>query len=105
MLTVGLFENKDLTTANIRSEAANRGLVTPNAEIACLVRENFTNKQIKAMELTGICVMHSPLTSWTGDVPLLLGADTLNDKSFLVSLPDQPQFKWNSGAGFAFVVP
>jgi len=36
-------------------------LITPNIEIACLIRDKFTNKQIKEMGIYSIIVMHEPI--------------------------------------------
>lgn len=49
LLKGSLFESKERTIENIRKEETKRAWVTPNAEIACLIRENFTNKEVKAM--------------------------------------------------------
>jgi hypothetical protein len=43
-----LFENSNRTTKNIRAEADKRKLNKPNAEVACLIRENFSNEEIEA---------------------------------------------------------
>lgn len=38
-----------------------RKLIAPSAELACLIREKFTDKEIEAMRLRDIIVMHEPL--------------------------------------------
>ena len=45
-----LFEDNDRSTKKIRAEADKRKLEKPNAELACLIREKFTNKDIEAMD-------------------------------------------------------
>lgn len=69
-----LFADKDRTTKNIRAEADKRNLIQPNAEIACLIREKFTDEEIEAMGLWGIVAMHEPIEDSVG-YPDLLGAD------------------------------
>lgn len=49
------------TTKEIRDFAAEHNLVAPNAEVACLIRENFSDWDIKAMGLNDIVVMHKPI--------------------------------------------
>ncbi len=58
----------------IRAEADERKLTKPNAEIACLIREKFTNKELEAMGLGWIVVMHEPIRDFAGD-PRLLNAN------------------------------
>ncbi len=41
-----LFEDNDRITKKIRAEADKRKLTKPNAELACLIREKFTDKEI-----------------------------------------------------------
>jgi hypothetical protein len=45
----------------IRNEAARALLTTPNAEIACLIRDKFTDSDMFRMGLLGIMVMHEPI--------------------------------------------
>ena len=46
-----LFKYNNRVTKKIRAEAAKRKLPKPNAELACLIREKFADKEIKAMGL------------------------------------------------------
>ena len=56
-----LFEDNDRITKKIRAEADKRKLLKPNAELACLIREKFTDKEIEAMGLWYIVAMHEPI--------------------------------------------
>ena len=52
------------TTENIRYAADHHWLVqliAPNAEVACLIREKFTDKEIKEMGFSMIVTMHEPI--------------------------------------------
>ena len=82
VLTGILFEDNDRITKKIRSEADKRKLTKPDAEVACLIREKFTDEEIKVMGLYGIVAMHDPIE--------LLGLD-------------DPGHRWSPGFGFAFV--
>ena len=46
-----LFEDSNRISKNIRAEAEHRNLEKPNAEVACLIREKFTDEELKNMGL------------------------------------------------------
>jgi hypothetical protein len=96
-----LFENDDRITENIRKIATDRKLETPNAEIACLIREMFTDEEIEAMGLIWIVAMHEPINDSDGD-PRLLNARRDDDGSWLLTYYDGPGRRWNRESGFAF---
>jgi hypothetical protein len=98
-----LFEDRDRITSHIRDLATQRKLLTPNAEVACLIRENFSNEDIKAMGLILIVTMHEPIKDSGGD-PDLLSADRDGDGRWLGAYCDEPGSGWDRGGGFAFVV-
>lgn len=98
-----LFEDNDRITKKIRTEAANRKLETPNAEIACLIREKFTDEEIKAMGLTWIVAMHEPIKDSVGG-PFLLRADRGVGGRWLFAYYGKPDFRWFREGGFAFAV-
>lgn len=98
-----LFEDNDRITKKIRIEAANRNFQTPNAEIACLIRELFTDEEIKAMGLTWIVAMHEPIKDSGGD-PALLGASRDGVGRWLDTYYVKPDDRWFRGRGFAFAV-
>ncbi len=98
-----LFEDKNRITKLIRSEAERRNLTKPNAEVACLIREKFSDKEIEAMDLSWIVAMHEPIKDSGGD-PCLLDADRDASGSWLHANLDEPGDKWRRGGGFAFVV-
>lgn len=98
-----LFEDNERITKNIRKVAADRTLETPNAEIACLIREMFTDEEIKAMGLTWIVAMHEPIKD-SGGVPFLLSANRYVDGRWLFACYDGPLGGWFRGSGFAFAV-
>lgn len=96
-------EDSDRITKNIRAEADRRKLQKPNAEVACLIREKFSDKELKAMGLWWIIVMHEPIKDFDGD-PLLLGVDRRGGGRWLRAFCDCPGRGWGRGDGFAFVL-
>ncbi|MFA5024412.1 MAG: hypothetical protein WC523_05640 [Patescibacteria group bacterium] len=98
-----LFEDKNRITKNIRAEAAKRKLLTPNAEVACLIRDKFTNEELKAMDLYCIVTMHDPIND-SGVGPLLLHVHRSGDGSWLNADFGEPGSQWGRDNGFAFVV-
>lgn len=98
-----LFSDSDRITKTIRKEAKNRKLSTPNAEVACLIREKFSDKELEAMGLYLIVTMHEPIKDSDGD-PLLLRALRNDNGSWLGTHYGNPDNEWNRGCGFAFVV-
>lgn len=98
-----LFSDSDRITKTIRKEAKNRKLSTPNAEVACLIREKFSDKELEAMGLYLIVTMHEPIKDSDG-YPRLLYALRSDDGSWLSAFYDNPDHEWSRGSGFAFVV-
>ena len=98
--------DRDRETKNIRAYADSRGWTKPNAEVACLIREMFTNKEIEAMGLWWIVVMHEPIKDSDGD-PSLLDADRKDDEDGhgLDATWGELEHRWSRSHGFAFVVP
>ena len=98
-----LFEDNDRITKKIRAEAEKRKLVVPNAELACLIREKFTDEEIEAMGLWYIVAMHEPINDSDGDPGLLLACR--NDVGrWLGACSGGPGSRWGRGYGFAFAV-
>ncbi len=97
-----LFTDNDRITKKIRAEADTRKLSKPNAELACLIREKFTDEEIKQMGLRCIVAMHK-LINDSGGVPSWLGVCDF-DGCWLSACCVRPDFGWNRDYGFAFVV-
>ena len=98
-----IFSDNNRITKNIRKEAKNRKLSTPNAEIACLIREKFSDKELEAMGLFWIIAMHEPIKDSDG-VPVLLYVFRGDGGSWLDARYGGPGYKWYRSYGFAFVV-
>ena len=98
-----LFGDDDRITKKICTEADKREFSKPNAELACLIREKFTDKEIEAMGLTWIVAMHEPIYDSGGD-PDLLGASRNVDGRWLSACRGRPDDRWDRDGGFAFAV-
>lgn len=104
-----MFSNDDRITSKIRVCAEDfrthegNKLEKPNAEIACLIREMFSDEELKAMGLWWIVVFHEPIKDSDGD-PYLLAARRDHEGRWLSTYSDRPDGHWYSDDGFAFVV-
>ena len=98
-----LFTDKDRITDKIRLKAVQSKMILPEAEVACLIREKFTDKDLEAMGLIWIVAMHDPIKD-SGGVPSLVSARRGGDGRWLDAYYDDPDGCWDRGVGFAFVV-
>ncbi|HEY9583271.1 MAG TPA: hypothetical protein VJK09_03150, partial [Candidatus Paceibacterota bacterium] len=98
-----LFSDNDRITSKIRAEADKRKWQKPNAEVACLIREKFTDEDIETMGLWWIITMHELIQ--VGGDPSVLGAGRSGDGRWLNACRIKPDGRWNREVGFAFVVP
>ncbi|MFH1170068.1 MAG: hypothetical protein V1704_00670 [Candidatus Vogelbacteria bacterium] len=98
-----LFEDNGRITKKIRAEADKRQLSKPNAELGCLIREKFPDKEIEAMGLWYIVAMHEPINNSDGG-PFLLDACRDDDGRWLGACWVRPDGGWYRDGGFAFAV-
>ena len=98
-----LFTQEYPTTEEIRDKAKELKFKISNAEVACLIRELLTDKDIEEMGLWWITTFHKPIKDSVGD-PELLNAYRNGDGSWLGTSFGQPDNGWDRGHGFAFVV-
>lgn len=97
------FTDDERTTENIRSVGASFKLITPPAELACILRDALTNEQIREMCLW-LIPMHDPIEDADGN-PSLLGVSALVAKSYLIACLGYPTKRWNREYGFVFLSP
>ncbi len=98
-----LFSDDNRITKNIRAEAKKRKFITPHPEVACLIRDQFSDEDIKAMGLWYITAMHEPIVS-AGD-PFLLDVARGAGGRWLGADYGMPDDRWYRANGFAFAVP
>lgn len=96
-----LFSDVDRTTENVRAKAKELKFGQLNAEAACLIRENFTDKELEAMCLWWIVVMHEPIKDSDG-APGLLRVGRDGGGRWLSSCYGRPDGRWDREDGFAF---
>ncbi|MFA5935087.1 MAG: hypothetical protein WC827_04335 [Candidatus Paceibacterota bacterium] len=95
------FSDENRVTEKIREEAKKRNLTNLNAETACLIRENFSDEELKVMGLVWLVVMHEPIKDSDGDLSLL-NVDRNGGGRWLNTYYDCPDSRWDRGYGFAF---
>ncbi len=103
VLNGSLFTDADRVTEKIRARAKEYQFQTPNAEVACLIRDLFTDEEIKAMGLTWIVTMHDPIEDRDFD-PSLLCTGRSDGDPWLSTFYVEPVSRWNRDDGFVFVV-
>lgn len=99
-----VFSDENRITSKIRTEADRRKLTKPNAEVACLIRENFSDEDIEAMGLWWLVVMHEPINDSDGG-PLLLSACRDDEGRWLCAFYVRLGIGWSREAGFVFLAP
>lgn len=98
-----LFEDSNRITKKIRAFAGERKFSTPNAEVACLVRDMFSDEEIQMMGLVWIVTMHEPIKDSDG-YPGLLSANRNDVGPQLDAYYGYPDDGWGRECGFAFAV-
>ena len=96
--------DEDRITHKIQAEGANRKWKDLPLEAVCLIREMFSDKDLKAMGLYWIVGMTSKPVQFRGG-PRFLGADRDGGGSGLDAGWAGPDGGWNAAGGFAFRVP
>ena len=96
-----LFSDENRITRKIRAEAKKRKLSDLPAEAACLIREFFSDEEIKAMGLWYLVVMHEPIKG-SGGGPGLLGILRLGVGRWLHAVWDDLDRRWLRETGFVF---
>lgn len=95
------FKENDRIKKTIYAEAQMRKLRKPNAEVACLIRDNFSDDEIEEMGLECIVTMHEPIEDFDND-PSLLGVCRLESGRWFATYSGNPGVRWNRGTGFAY---
>lgn len=93
---------EDSTTYKIREFAAERKLLAPNPEVACLIRDKLLSIDLTDMHLDKIIVMHGPIKGSDGVSRLLCARRDFNCP--LDTVPGGLGVVWYPRCGFAFVV-
>lgn len=101
VLKGNLWGDEDRSIDKIRAFASERNLTVPNMEVACLIRDMFSCKKIKAMGINWILTMHDPIKDIDG-VPRIL---IVSGKTPWLEMEIcDPKSRWVNNGGFAFVL-
>jgi len=93
----------DCITKKIRVRATEKGWKIPHWEVACLIRDTFSDEQLEKMGLWWIATMHEPIIDSDG-VPRLLYSSRDDGGRWLYAYYGRPDGRWSGSGGFAFVV-
>ena len=96
--------DSDRITKKIRAAADKKGWLKPHWEVACLIRDTFTDEQLEQMGLWYIVTMHEPIKDSDGD-PGLLSSSRYDAGRWLGADCGRPDGYWDDDGGFAFAVP
>lgn len=105
VLRSGLFADSDRDTETICAYAEactmpdQRELIRSNSDLACLIREQFTDEDLKAMGLQFILVMHKSVNGKS-----LFCVDRDDTGRRLYAYYDRPFIRWGRDGGFAFIL-
>lgn len=103
VLRGSLFSDHSRTDEMIRLEALKRNLITPNSEVACLIREKFSDEEIRAMRLLQIITFHEPIEDYY-NCPALLSADVRIRANCLDVYKGKSGPSLSDDCGFAFEI-
>lgn len=98
-----LFTDNNRITRKIRATAAERTLTAPSIEFGCLVRDMFTNDEIRALGLKWLVTFHEPVI--IGGSPRVLATTSFGGGERLATGWASPGYEWDRDRGFVFAVP
>lgn len=96
-------DTRHRTIRSIRILAKDLNLITPNVEVACLIREKFSINDLEQMGICWIAIMHKPIADSVDEPDLLCVFTDDNDEMFIGTICDYPHAQCPRGGGFAFV--
>ncbi len=94
----------DPSTDEVRARIASLGGITPSPECAPYLRELVSDKDLEAIGIWWIVVMHESIED-SGGVPDLLYVDRDDDGQWLHAYHARPGDRWDRRGGFAFLLP
>ncbi len=99
--------NCNRITEKIRAAAEKKGWLKPHWEVACLIRDTFTDEQLKVMGLWYIVTMHEPIgiEHFSDGPSLLLSNRGVDGPWFNAYDCSRSGGRWYGDGGFAFVTP
>lgn len=94
--------DSERTTENIRKIAQERGYLKPNAELAPMLREKVSDKEMEEMGVYALVVMSDNIKD-SGGAPRLLGLHRRGDGRWLRAYYGRPGDEWSREIGFVFL--
>jgi len=94
------FDDDDRTTSVILAKAKKKNLVIPSIEVACLIREMFSDDELKEMGLWFMVVMHESVD--VSDCPSKLAVDRSGSGRWIEACDISPSRSFGDRSGFAF---
>lgn len=89
---------------NIETKAREFGFLTPNPEIACLIIDKFSGKELLDMGFIWVVTMHNPIET-PNDI-LLFSVFRFENNTYLSTYTyDLNANWWVSDIGFAYIAP
>lgn len=105
VIRIDLSGNINLKNVTIDYEAKGREYITPHPEIFCLIRDKFSNGELKKMGFDEIVTMHKPIVDCSGNPAYLSTYNHDNDSWITVNHNFHHfHFETNKSVGFAYVV-
>ncbi|HAU66637.1 MAG: hypothetical protein UT30_C0011G0036 [Candidatus Uhrbacteria bacterium GW2011_GWF2_39_13] len=101
-----LFPGSDCITKNIRQKASEMNLTIPNPQIACLIRDQYSDEEFKAMGISSIAIMHESIEDSCGNpsfLSIVRRGVSIPEFSGLDAFDDIPDYRFGSEDGFAYV--
>jgi hypothetical protein len=92
----------DPTTKQVCAWGKEKKFSDPNSDIACFIREQYTDDELNEMGLWWIAVMHKPIVSV--DFSRLLTVHRDGGGRLLRACDGYPDDRWSRRGGFAFLV-
>lgn len=92
------------TTTELREYAQKKGWAVPTPEVALLIRETMSDKDIEELDTWYVAALHDPIVDLRGG-PSVLCASRNGGGRWVNAYWDDPRLKWLADGAFAFVVP
>jgi hypothetical protein len=103
ILNGSYFPNPLRTEKSIYEEARRRRWKIPGIELACLLRERISDKDLQVMDLELIVIMHDPFSDVEGVLHYFLALRGPDNSVGLGAVESFPEMNFREKCGFAFV--
>lgn len=91
------------TAKTINKKAEDCKFFTPDIELACLLRQKFSSKELRAMDFSWIVVMHDPVVDCEKNFLQLCVCGIGNKSKLFATFQGGTDGQWGVYGGFAFI--